>query len=135
MAAGRAGAAARTAAQKRLLEQLQAHCRFQSIPQVLCPSKSRWFLILLSLIPDRIKLVFKDPIIIFLTGKLEFQNEHSPSGRAARSLVALSSAIGAFSTNLSALACIPSAILMSPMSSGSSPSTLQVEKTAMAPSI
>ena len=59
---------------------------------------------------------------------------NSPSGRAARSWVALSSVILAFRANLPALACMPSAISMSPMSSGSSPSTLQVEKTAEVPS-
>ena len=57
-----------------------------------------------------------------------------PSGRAARSWVALTSVIRAFRANLSALACMRSAISMSPMSSGSSSSTLQVEKTAEAPS-
>ena len=56
------------------------------------------------------------------------------SGRAARSCVALTSLIRALRTNLPALACMPSAISMSPMSSGSSSSTLQVKKTAEAPS-
>ena len=52
-------------------------------------------------------------------------------GRAARSWVALTSAIRASSANLPALACMLST---SPMSSVSSPSTLHVEKTAAAPS-
>ena len=59
---------------------------------------------------------------------------NSPSGRAARSWVALTSAIRASSANLPALACMPSAISTSPIPSGSSPSTLHVEKTAAAPS-
>ena len=57
-----------------------------------------------------------------------------PSGRAARSWVALTSVIRAFRANLPALACMPSAISVLPMSSGSSSSTLQVEKTAEASS-
>ena len=57
-----------------------------------------------------------------------------PSGRAARSWVALTSVIRALRANLPALACMSSAISMSPMSSGSSSSTLQVEKTKEAPS-
>ena len=52
-------------------------------------------------------------------------------GRAARSWVALTSAIRASSANLPALACMLST---SPMSSVSSPSTHHVEKTAAAPS-
>ena len=83
----------------------------------------------LSLNPDWIKLVFKDQVIIFLTEKLESQNKIALWERI--SWVALTSAIRA---NLPALACMPSAISMSPMSSGSSSSTLQVEKTAEAPS-
>ena len=59
---------------------------------------------------------------------------NSPSGRAARSLAALPSVIRAFKTIRPARASIPSAISMSPMSSGSSSSTLHVEKTAAAPS-
>ena len=46
-----------------------------------------------------------------------------PSGRAARSWVALALIIRAFRANLPALACMPSVIWMSPMSSGSSSST------------
>ena len=71
---------------------------------------------LLSLSPDWIKLVFKDPIIFsFLLEKLEFQNKLLPPGRAARSWVALTSAIRASSANLPALACMQSAISTSPM--------------------
>ena len=56
------------------------HCRFQSIPQELCSEQPRWPPVLLSLRPDWIKLVFKDPIIFsFLPEKLEFQNKlHAP---------------------------------------------------------
>ena len=57
-----------------------------------------------------------------------------PSGRAARSWVALTSVIRAFRANLPAMACMPSAISMLPVSSGSSSSNLQVEKNAEAPS-
>ena len=60
---------------------------------------------------------------------------HPPPGRAARSCVTLTSGIRASSASLSTLACMPSAISTSPMSSGSSHSTLHVEKTEAAPSI
>ena len=91
---------------------------------------------LLSLSPDWIKLVFKDPIIFsFLLEKLDSQEKlHAPPGRVARSWVALTSAIRASSASLPPLACMPSAISTPPMSTGSSPSTLHVEKTAAAPS-
>ena len=77
--------------------------------------------------------IFKDPTSSFSRRNLSLRIK-LPSGRAARSWVALMSVTRAFRANLPALACMPSAISMLPMSSLSSPYTLQVESTAEAPS-
>ena len=74
----------------------------------------------LSLSPNWNKLVFKDPIIIVFAEKLEFENK----------IALWESCKKLGSPELGH----PLAISMSPMSSGSSSSTLQGEKTAEAPS-
>ena len=109
----------------------RTHCRFHSIPQGLCSERPRQPLGPSFSQSGLDQTCLQGPNHLQLSpGETWFSGETPcPPGRVARSWVALTSAIQASSASLPALACMPSAISTSPMSSGSSPSTLHVEKT------